>query len=148
MQVTGTISWNKIARPLCSCTSLGDAHEGVMGRRWAPPALLTVWGTGAARPWGWLRDELFRGKGTILCVFHLTNHRQFVFERFGYCAAVGIGCIAAYLTSPLPHPTPQRGTPGPGPQPWPGNHLHHLLPGRVRGQAKELQMLRAPACSS
>lgn len=35
MQAMGIISWNKISRPLCSCTSLRNAHEWVVGRRWA-----------------------------------------------------------------------------------------------------------------
>lgn len=90
VQAMGIISWNKIARLLCLCTSPGDAHERLMGRCWILSRPAETWGTGAAQspPWSWIQGECTLGKGTILHIFHLTNHRQFVFKHFGYCIAV------------------------------------------------------------
>lgn len=90
-------------RPLCAQPLMGDGGAGYS------PALLKIQGTGASWPLlqSGVQGECVQGKGTISHIFHLTNHRQFVFKHFSYCCG-GNGPHRTNLPLPLPRLTPQH----------------------------------------
>lgn len=114
----GIISWNKIARIFVNACPWEMHVSGWWGGAGPSPALPKVWGTGATRLWDWVWCVHVLGKGRFSCIFHLTNHRPFVFKHFGYSIAVGMGCITTDPSLLHPHPTPWCAV-----GPWPGTIL-------------------------